>query len=72
MNQVQLAGFEARCVSTIDHLDGNPLPLDRVASITEILFRRQNYANQPQPTHCAVEDRFRWSAVGFSGRYDGN
>lgn len=43
MNQVQLAGFEARCVlHEIDHLDGI-LFLDRVASITDDLFRRQNY-----------------------------
>ena len=44
MNQVQLAGFEARCVlHEIDHLDGI-LFLDRVASITDDLFRRQNYS----------------------------
>lgn len=43
MNQVQLAGFEARCVlHEIDHLDGI-LFLDRVASITDDLFRRQTY-----------------------------
>jgi len=43
MNQVQLAGFEARCVlHEIDHLDGI-LFLDRVASITDDLFRRQEY-----------------------------
>jgi len=42
--EVQLAGFEARCVlHEIDHLDGI-LFLDRVASITDDLFRRQNYA----------------------------
>lgn len=44
MSQVQLAGFEARCVlHEIDHLDGI-LFLDRVASITDDLFRRQNYS----------------------------
>lgn len=43
MSQVQLAGFEARCVlHEIDHLDGI-LFLDRVASITDDLFRRQTY-----------------------------
>ena len=43
INQVQLAGFEARCaLHEIDHLDGI-LFLDRVASITDDLFRRQNY-----------------------------
>ncbi len=43
MNQIQLAGFEARCVlHEIDHLDGI-LFLDRVASITDDLFRRQDY-----------------------------
>lgn len=43
MNQVQLTGFEARCVlHEIDHLDGI-LFLDRVASITDDLFRRQDY-----------------------------
>lgn len=42
-NEVELAGFEARCVlHEIDHLDGI-LFLDRVASITDDLFRRQNY-----------------------------
>lgn len=41
--EVELAGFEARCVlHEIDHLDGI-LFLDRVASITDDLFRRQNY-----------------------------
>lgn len=43
MSQVQLDGFEARCVlHEIDHLDGI-LFLDRVASITDDLFRRQDY-----------------------------
>ena len=41
--EVELAGFEARCVlHEIDHLDGI-LFLDRVASITDDLFRRQDY-----------------------------
>ncbi len=41
--EVELAGFEARCVlHEIDHLDGI-LFLDRVASITDDLFRRQEY-----------------------------
>ncbi len=41
--EVDLKGFEARCVlHEIDHLDGI-LFLDRVASITDDLFRRQNY-----------------------------
>ncbi len=42
-SEVELAGFEARCVlHEIDHLDGI-LFLDRVASITDDLFRRQEY-----------------------------
>ncbi len=41
--EVELKGFEARCVlHEIDHLDGI-LFLDRVASITDDLFRRQQY-----------------------------
>jgi peptide deformylase len=41
--EVDLKGFEARCVlHEIDHLDGI-LFLDRVASITDDLFRRQDY-----------------------------
>ena len=41
--EVELKGFEARCVlHEIDHLDGI-LFLDRVASITDDLFRRQKY-----------------------------
>jgi peptide deformylase len=41
--EVDLKGFEARCVlHEIDHLDGI-LFLDRVASITDDLFRRQEY-----------------------------
>ncbi len=41
--EVELKGFEARCVlHEIDHLDGI-LFLDRVASITDDLFRRQEY-----------------------------
>jgi len=41
--EVDLTGFEARCVlHEIDHLDGI-LFLDRVASITDDLFRRQEY-----------------------------
>jgi peptide deformylase len=41
--EVEVKGFEARCVlHEIDHLDGI-LFLDRVASITDDLFRRQNY-----------------------------
>jgi peptide deformylase len=40
---IEFAGFEARCVlHEIDHLDGI-LFLDRVASITDDLFRRQEY-----------------------------
>lgn len=43
MHRVDLASFEARCVlHEIDHLDGI-LFLDRVASITDDLFRRQTY-----------------------------
>jgi len=43
MNQVQLSSFEARCaLHEIDHLNGI-LFLDRVASITDDLFRRQTY-----------------------------
>ncbi|MCO5315343.1 MAG: peptide deformylase [Solirubrobacterales bacterium] len=42
--RVELASFEARCVlHEIDHLDGI-LFLDRVASITDDLFRRQTYS----------------------------
>lgn len=42
-HRVELASFEARCVlHEIDHLDGI-LFLDRVASITDDLFRRQTY-----------------------------
>ncbi|MEX0620464.1 MAG: peptide deformylase [Solirubrobacterales bacterium] len=42
-DEVDLGGFEARCVlHEIDHLDGI-LFLDRVASITDDLFRRQEY-----------------------------
>jgi peptide deformylase len=42
-DEVDLKGFEARCVlHEIDHLDGI-LFLDRVASITDDLFRRQEY-----------------------------
>ena len=42
-DEVELKGFEARCVlHEIDHLDGI-LFLDRVASITDDLFRRQEY-----------------------------
>lgn len=42
-HRVDLASFEARCVlHEIDHLDGI-LFLDRVASITDDLFRRQTY-----------------------------
>lgn len=41
--EAEVKGFEARCVlHEIDHLDGI-LFLDRVASITDDLFRRQNY-----------------------------
>jgi peptide deformylase len=41
--EIEVKGFEARCVlHEIDHLDGI-LFLDRVASITDDLFRRQNY-----------------------------
>jgi peptide deformylase len=41
--ELELKGFEARCVlHEIDHLDGI-LFLDRVASITDDLFRRQQY-----------------------------
>jgi peptide deformylase len=41
--EVDLKGFEARCaLHEIDHLDGI-LFLDRVASITDDLFRRQEY-----------------------------
>lgn len=41
--ELDLKGFEARCVlHEIDHLDGI-LFLDRVASITDDLFRRQEY-----------------------------
>ena len=41
--EVEAKGFEARCIlHEIDHLDGI-LFLDRVASITDDLFRRQNY-----------------------------
>ncbi len=43
-HRVDLASFEARCVlHEIDHLDGI-LFLDRVASITDDLFRRQTYS----------------------------
>lgn len=43
VHRVDLASFEARCVlHEIDHLDGI-LFLDRVASITDDLFRRQTY-----------------------------
>lgn len=42
-HRVDLSSFEARCVlHEIDHLDGI-LFLDRVASITDDLFRRQTY-----------------------------
>jgi peptide deformylase len=42
-DEFDLKGFEARCVlHEIDHLDGI-LFLDRVASITDDLFRRQDY-----------------------------
>jgi peptide deformylase len=42
-DEYELKGFEARCVlHEIDHLDGI-LFLDRVASITDDLFRRQDY-----------------------------
>lgn len=41
--EIEVRSFEARCVlHEIDHLDGI-LFLDRVASITDDLFRRQNY-----------------------------
>jgi peptide deformylase len=40
---IEVRGFEARCfLHEIDHLDGI-LFLDRVASITDDIFRRQNY-----------------------------
>jgi len=43
VHRVDLASFEARCVlHEIDHLDGI-LFLDRVASITDDLFRRRTY-----------------------------
>ncbi|MDQ2622959.1 MAG: peptide deformylase [Actinomycetota bacterium] len=43
-HRLELASFEARCVlHEIDHLDGI-LFLDRVASITDDLFRRQTYS----------------------------
>jgi len=42
-HQIRFSSFEARCVlHEIDHLDGI-LFLDRVASITDDLFRRQTY-----------------------------
>lgn len=42
-------GFEARCVlHELDHLDGL-LFLDRVASLSDDLFRRKNYAPPPEP-----------------------
>lgn len=42
-HRIQFASFEARCVlHEIDHLEGI-LFLDRVASITDDLFRRQTY-----------------------------
>lgn len=42
-HRLEFASFEARCVlHEIDHLDGI-LFLDRVASITDDLFRRQTY-----------------------------
>lgn len=41
--EIEVRSFEARCVlHEIDHLDGI-LFLDRVASLTDDLFRRQNY-----------------------------
>lgn len=41
--EIEVRGFEARCfLHEIDHLDGI-LFLDRVASITDDIFRRQNY-----------------------------
>ncbi|UJA18939.1 peptide deformylase [Thermoleophilia bacterium SCSIO 60948] len=41
-------GFEARCVlHELDHLDGL-LFLDRVASLSDDLFRRKNYAPAPE------------------------
>lgn len=41
--EIEVRSFEARCVlHEIDHLDGI-LFLDRVASITDDLFRRQTY-----------------------------
>ena len=43
--EIEVRSFEARCVlHEIDHLDGI-LFLDRVASITDDLFRRQNYGD---------------------------
>lgn len=43
IHRIEFASFEARCVlHEIDHLDGI-LFLDRVASITDDLFRRQTY-----------------------------
>lgn len=43
VHRIGFASFEARCVlHEIDHLDGI-LFLDRVASITDDLFRRQSY-----------------------------
>lgn len=42
-HRVSLSSFEARCaLHEIDHLDGI-LFLDRIASVTDDLFRRQNY-----------------------------
>ena len=41
--EIEVRGFEARCfLHEIDHLDGI-LFLDRVASITDDIFRRKNY-----------------------------
>ena len=41
--EIEVRGFEARCfLHEIDHLDGI-LFLDRVSSITDDVFRRQNY-----------------------------